>query len=475
MSPSASSPPLAASLGGVLRRLLGEQPGPLVVATSGGADSSALAALAATADLGPLILAYVDHGWRGAEESARDRVAVASLAGRLGARMVALGPPPADTPRTEDAARRFRYGALERAARSEGARFVLVGHHAGDQAETLIARTLRGSGLIGMTGIPTRRPLGREGIEVVRPLLEVAPAELRRWLEGQGIPWREDPTNTDLSKERNEIRARLARLGERRAHVQDWLTKLAARLRQRLDGQAARLIQSAAPHVRTHPLAGAMSISREWLAGLPTPLSFGLALRHAGQLIHADRDGPWTTSRHRTRMWALVRSGGDIDLPRGLRFHVAGKRAWLAYRSWEHPRLPVFEMEQAPSASFDLAAYLAAGGDRSAVVLSADQLGPSPRLRWLRRGDTFEPFGRGAAGPVDIHAWMSRRGLPLLARRGALVLEGAQGIAWLVGERIDAQYAVTPRTERVARIRLPKLTNRPASSRHHPSGRSAPS
>lgn len=458
-----------------LRRLLGQQPGPLVVATSGGADSSALAALTATSGLGPLILAHVDHGWRGAEESARDQAVVTALGTRLDAQVLLLGPPPADTPKTEDAARRFRYGALERAARGVGARFVLVGHHAGDQAETLIARTLRGSGLIGMTGIPTRRPLGREGVEVVRPLLEVAPVELRAWLEEQGIPWREDPSNADLSKERNEIRARLARLGERRAHVQGWLTRLARRLQLRLDAQAARLIEQAAPFVHARPLAGAVSISREWLRSLPTPLAFGLVLRHAGQLIHADHDGPWTTSRHRARMWALVGQGGDIDLPRGLRFHVAGKRAWLAYRLWEQPALPAFEMEQVPRASFDLAAHLAAGEDRSTVVLSADHLGPSPRLRWLQRGDTFQPFGRGAGGPVDIHAWMSRRGLPLLARRGALVLEGDQGTAWLVGERIDARHAVTAQTERVALVRLPKLKSRRTSSRHHPSGRSAPS
>ena len=476
MSPTASPPPLVAPLRGHLRALLGEATGPLVVATSGGADSTALAALTNAAGFGPLVLVYVDHGWREAPEREADHAALAALAERTAARLVVRGPPPADTPRTEDAARRFRYGALAQVAHDVGARFVLVGHHAGDQAETLIARTLRGSGLIGMAGIPVRRPLGSHSAVVIRPLLSCAPADLRAWLVAQDIPWREDRTNADLSRERNEIRARLERLGKRRAHVQGWLAALAVRLRQRLDWQSARLLHAADAHMRVRPLAGAVSMSRGWLQGLPTPLAFGLALRRAGQLLQADREGPWTTSRHRTRMWALIERGGDLDLPRGLRWHVAGRRAWLAYREHERPPLPKVEEARLPRPSFDLAAHLAQQGRQDIeAALSADVLGAQPRLRWLAQGDAFVPFGQGERRLVDIHAWMSRRGLPHLVRRGTLVLEGAHGIAWVVGERIDARHAVTAETQQVARIRLPRSMSRPAWSRHHPAGRSAPS
>jgi tRNA(Ile)-lysidine synthase len=457
------------------RALLEGVAGPYVVAVSGGADSTALAGLLAEAGIGPLVLAHVDHGWRGPEAAQGDRAHVEALATRLGARFACAPPPAPPMPQTEDAARRHRYAALTRIAEATGASVVFVGHHAKDQAETLVARALRGAGAVGLAGIPPARPLGRSGLRVLRPLLEIGPGRLRSWLGDRGIAWVEDVSNEDTTRERAAIRQRLSRTGLRQADVEDWMGRLARRLRTRLAWKEARLLDDVAAGLVHRTLAECVSISRAWLRDLRTPLEFALALRHAGHLIHADRDGPWTTSRHRARMWALVESGGDLDLPRNLRFHVAGKRAWLGYRTYERPPVPEWEMDRLPRAAFDLAAHLAQTDPRCEAALSGDLVGASPRLRWLAPGDTFVPFGQGARSPVDIHRWMSRHGLPHFVRRGTLVLEGDHGIGWVVGERIDARHAVRPATEQVVRIRLPRLTSYPACSRHHPAGRSAPS
>lgn len=169
----------------------GLRPGDRVLAAvSGGADSVALAALlvAARAHGLPLevVVGHVDHGWRGPEEAAADRAVVEALARACGATVACAGPPE-DVRRTEDAARRFRYAALERMAREARCVAVATGHHRRDQAETFLLRLRRGSGPAGLAGIPARRPIGTTGLVVVRPLLDVDPARLRAYLRARGL------------------------------------------------------------------------------------------------------------------------------------------------------------------------------------------------------------------------------------------------------------------------------------------------
>ncbi|MHC5012578.1 MAG: tRNA lysidine(34) synthetase TilS, partial [Planctomycetota bacterium] len=192
----------------------------VLVAVSGGADSMALALLLheASAHALPLslVLGHVDHGWRGAEAAARDRAAVERLARRIDAPLD-VAPTPNPPVRTEDEARRWRYNRLALSADRHGCRKVATGHHLRDQAETVLMRLLRGSGPVGLAGIPRRRPLGEAeaGLEVVRPLLDVDPRRLRAFLEARGVAWVEDETNLDPRRDRARIRRRLEGLEAR--------------------------------------------------------------------------------------------------------------------------------------------------------------------------------------------------------------------------------------------------------------------
>lgn len=172
----------------------------VVVAFSGGADSTALLHLmherAADLDLS-LLVAHFDHAIR--EGSRRDAARARSVAASLGLPFH-LGrpfPPPAIN---QADLRRVRYAWLHELAAGEQADRIALGHQADDQAETVLFRVMRGSGLEGLAGIPTRR--GR----IVRPLLPFRRAELRRYLEGRATTWQDDPGNRDRRWARARIR-----------------------------------------------------------------------------------------------------------------------------------------------------------------------------------------------------------------------------------------------------------------------------
>jgi tRNA(Ile)-lysidine synthase len=163
-----------------------------VVAVSGGPDSVALlrilSNLQADGNFGRLIACHLNHQLRGLE-SDEDEVFVRNLAEEL---TVSFESSRVDVSRVarekgenlESCGRRLRYEWLTQIARDTGAAWVATGHTADDQAETVLHRLLRGSGLQGLCGIPDRRQL-TAGVDVVRPLLGVRRAEVLAYLEAE--------------------------------------------------------------------------------------------------------------------------------------------------------------------------------------------------------------------------------------------------------------------------------------------------
>lgn len=181
----------------------------LLVAVSGGCDSVALLHLLRFhgGDAGVVLhAAHLDHAMR--EGSEADARWVAGLCAAWGVPLVSERLERA--PRTEDEARRARHAFLRRAADAAGADLIATAHHADDQAETVLFRVLRGTGLSGLAGIAPRA--GR----LVRPLLPFWRREVRAYARAAGLRWREDPTNRGEDPVRNRIRHRLIPLAERR-------------------------------------------------------------------------------------------------------------------------------------------------------------------------------------------------------------------------------------------------------------------
>ncbi len=201
-----------------LRSLDGAESG-IVIAVSGGTDSVALLrlALAVRAADTPLIVAHLNHRLRGAE-SDDDEEFVIGLHARLAhvapnlflrtERLDVAALARAERGNLEATARSARYRWLAEVARETATSWVLTGHTANDQAETVLHHLLRGAGLQGLRGIAERRPLD-ENTSLVRPLLGALHDDLLAYLHHLGQDAREDSSNRDLQFTRNRIRHEL--------------------------------------------------------------------------------------------------------------------------------------------------------------------------------------------------------------------------------------------------------------------------
>ena len=203
----------------------------LVLAVSGGPDSIALMWLAArwrrSFKRGPRLIAVtVDHGLR--PEAAREARNVKRLAQALELEHRTLrwrgAKPKAGLPA---AARDARYRLLAQAARQGGATHIVTAHTRDDQAETLLMRMLRGSGITGLAAMA--RETERDGVCLARPLLEISKAQLIATLNRAKIAFADDPTNRDKSFTRPRLRALMPQLAAEGGDTKS-LARLASRL-----------------------------------------------------------------------------------------------------------------------------------------------------------------------------------------------------------------------------------------------------
>lgn len=211
--------------------------GPLLVALSGGGDSLALLHLLLTTQLLPperIIAAHFDHALR--PTSADEAQWVMQHARQHGVTAFSerwASPPATGLGNLSEQARQARYDFLLRTARLQEAPAVLTAHQQEDQAETLLERLLRGSGLTGLGGMAASRPLG-PGVILLRPLLDFRRQALRDWLQQRGLSWLEDPANRNPARRRARIRAQVLPLLEREAghDLTPKLAQTAQRLQQ---------------------------------------------------------------------------------------------------------------------------------------------------------------------------------------------------------------------------------------------------
>jgi tRNA(Ile)-lysidine synthase len=196
---------LSRVLGTIRDHALFERGDAVLVAVSGGPDSTAL--LHVLVELGPRLgitvrAATVDHGLR--PEAADEAAQVVEHCRKLGVRcqcvVVDVGRAKRRHVSLQEAAREARLGALERLAAELGCNKVALGHTADDQAETVIFRIVRGTGIAGLAGIPYQRGV------FVRPLLDVRRSELLRYLAKRKLAFVTDPSNADRHYARARVR-----------------------------------------------------------------------------------------------------------------------------------------------------------------------------------------------------------------------------------------------------------------------------
>jgi tRNA(Ile)-lysidine synthase len=439
--------------------------GTWVVAVSGGGDSVGLLRL--LHQLAPrveltLSVAHLDHGTRG-EASRADAEFVAERAASLGLPFDLGQWRPTRTGHFESEARRARYDWLVETARARGAAAVAVGHTRDDQAETILHRIVRGTGLRGLAGIPWRRALAcNPEIALVRPLLAVSRLEIRAYLADLEQPFREDETNADLTRTRSRIRHDLlSKLSaEYNPRIADALVRLGelASASQRAIEADARAVERAATISFSE---NSVVLKQAFLSSIPDYL-------RAEVLRRVWRRAGWPEGGMSARRWrrlaALVRArevprteiGAGVNVATERFFLVLWRARSVAVAAPISPSVEPILLEvpgavSVPWAGGRLVATLDAG-EAEGERLDFDRVAFPLLIRAPVPGHRFEPLGMNGKSTPLADFFRGRR-VPQDRRARTPLVCDQQGIIWVVGHRIADRVKVTGQTQRLLGLR----------------------
>jgi len=414
----------------------------LIVALSGGADSCALLDLLTRLpgyDL-DLVAAHLNHCLRGAESDG-DEQFCRELAAGYGipfesCRIDVAALAQAEGLNLEDAGRRARIGFLDAVRQQYGAAAVVTAHHSDDQAETVLMRLLRGSGMAGLSGMRYNNQRG-----YLRPLLDVTRAQIEQYLAEQGLTWREDASNRDTNFLRNRIRHELLPLLEQyNPAIRQRLTATAAILAdeerlleslaeaafEELFQQDKKQLACSISRLKAHPAALQRRILRLAYRQLTGSLD-GLGREHIEAVLRLP-DSPRPNARLALPQNISALRAYDQLLFRSARQDTPDAPAELVINAPGQYRLPgggtlTIETASAPvdfnnlpadSACFDL--------DRT----------PFPWLvRTFQPGDRMAPFGLG--GSKKVKEIFINRKIPLAERRLIPLIFSGDDLIWIAG------------------------------------------
>ena len=410
----------------------------LLVAVSGGADSVALLHLLhSLADELALTLqvAHLDHALR--EESTDDARFVEQLCRDLDVSVTVARHDVREMARQrkgnlEEVARDVRRDFLEATAKKRNCDLIVLGHHAGDQAETFLMRLMRGAGTAGLAGM--RQLDGR----IVRPLLSFHHEELVAYLEDNDFFWREDESNRDSTFTRNRIRHQLLPLmASFNPNITSQLAGLCEQLRLDEDYWSAQTNRILAEH-GTRVNAG-YSLQREALAGLAPSLAArvvravlheirgdlrGLSATHIGDVLQLACAGPPQGELHLPGAWVACRYD-EILLYRQAPQTVDSFEVVLTGEG-------IYPLPDGRWLSLSLSDQ-ASGEDQHVVEFDATELPFPLSLRNCLAGDRFRPSGMD--GTKKIQDFFVDLKLAVEVRKKSLLLLGNETILWVVGLR----------------------------------------
>ncbi len=427
----------------------------VVVAVSGGADSVALLSLLhglrERLGIGKIVIAHLNHGLRGGESDGDERL-VRALAESLNTPFFTrrLHGHRLDEPGLEAAAREERYRFFGEVRRETGCTFVATGHTSDDQAETVLMRILRGSGLNGLRGI---HPLREDG--VVRPLLSVTKAELVGYLRSLGIPFRNDSSNCDCRFFRNRIRnVVLPALLEFQPRVVEHLTALAAEAVERWTTQKSEVEHWIWENLRL-PRENSFTIRKQGLAS---------ACASEGVRTLLAKWGIAPTRYHIDAILAETASGGTLLLPGGWRCSRGREELYFGRGAQVFSfRIPVpgsaeIGVERR-KISLEVVKSVPERLDHGkwTVFIDGAALGETCVYRTVATDDVFIPFGTGAK-EVPILRFLAKQGLsgPERERTGCL-FSGRNKAVWIPGIRLDERFRVSESTKEVVKLQITKL------------------
>ncbi len=451
-------------------------PESVAVAFSGGPDSTALLDLFACSMAGfgfSVTACHLDHGIR--KESASDREHCRALASKQGIPFISERidvPAMSAAERTgiEEAARKARYAFLEKAALDTGSGWVALGHNADDQAETVLMRIIRGSGLRGLGGMKEARPISaaNPGILAVRPILRASRSRILSYLASRGISYLTDGTNLDEAYARNRVRRVLIPLLEERFNpsAREALRRIGEIAAGCWESMQARLEPEARGQV--FECRDGVFVSDAFPPGADPMLRhfvIDLAFRKAG--VKAAGIG----LRHFAGISKLMESlpGGSAMLPGGMRAERVHGGLFISWQKRVPEGLKAgFDVPLAPGGCAEIPGPnlqvhcsmpcnppAAVRGPRGGSVefVDADSVRPPFRVRSRRRGDRFWPLG--SPGSMKLKKFLNLAGIGADLRDDVpLVLDSRDLIFWVAGTRISEEVKIGPCTGKAFRFEI---------------------
>lgn len=402
---------------------------PVLVATSGGPDSSAL--LLALLEAGhPCRACVVDHGLR--SESAREIELLRSVCDSLEVDLEVRRLEQPGVGRSAAALRDARYRCLTSAAEDAGLRAVATGHTMDDQAETVVLRLMQGAGTRGLAGIPPSRALSSR-VRVVRPLLKARRSALRSWLEGSRRAFVDDPSNRDQRYARNRLRAEGLPL---ESALLAEVAMVCRRLTTLVDGLASMAMQGALQEDGSLDLSQLAEVAapvraRLWRMAADFPLGQphvdaveGLVQsRHGSQEIHLPGGRVARREYGRLRFLPAVGSGrperGQDPVPRRLSVAGPGRVFW-----------PEAGMALTLSVVSATEIDLERLGNEE-VAFDAARVSFPIEIRARRPGDRIR--GLGAPGSRKVKDVLSDARVPRSRRNLLPIVVAPEGILWIPG------------------------------------------
>ena len=448
-------------------RELGVRTGDRMLAcVSGGADSVCLLVLAAEIGaedgLAPEAV-HVNHGLRGAEADADEElvrqlceergvplhVVRADVAGEAEARHLSL----------EEAGREVRYRVFLKTAVERNICWILTAHHMNDNAETVLYRLCRGTGLSGLAGIPAVRELA-EGIRVIRPLLSCSHEEICEELRARGVAWREDASNEEGCYARNVIRGQVmpvleARINERSAEHIAAAAQALREVWEYLGAEAEGFLAE-----KTVREDGALCVDAQELAALPAALAVEVLRRMIGETCGLRDVG--AVHLEAVRSLAGARTGAKVSLPGGGYAERAYEK--IAVRRGEEAQAPAPRAVTVPG-RYELP-------DGQVLVLErktlekGDTFPKIPCETWLDYATINDAIFLRSAQEGDwlvcdreghkksLNRWFIDQKVPRAKREKMPVLACGSHVLWIVGERASMACMVTDTTREVLAARV---------------------
>ena len=409
----------------------------VLVALSGGADSVAL--LRVLLSLGYTCeCMHCNFHLRG-EESNRDEAFVRTLCEECS---VPLHVTHFDTEAyakkhhqsIEMAARELRYAWFHQLKEERDASVIAVAHHRDDSVETFLLNLMRGTGIDGLKGIPVRNGF------VVRPFLQVSRKDILNYLNVIHQDYVTDSTNLQDQYVRNKIRLNILPLMKEinpsvMESIQDTafrLSEVATIYHQDRDNQMEQIVKKNSGDFMQVSIADVLNdiAPYSFLHELLSPLGF-----NSDQVkdIHRCMEHSQSGRRFCSKEWELVRDREDL----------------LIYRINHQETVPELIIEEVEYTS-DFVILK----DKYIACVDADKVEMPLTIRKWQTGDKFVPFGM--TGKKKVSDYLTDRKMSLYQKEKQYVVCSGGHIVWIVNERSDNRFRITPQTKRVLLIQIKK-------------------